>query len=184
MIRRLEERDLEPLYELDSDQEVKRYVGGSVQLPRDQWIGRMREKLGTGSCPLAISLRQDASFVGRASLCEIGFAPNPPDRVRDRECELQILIARNYWGKGLGFDTANALLQAAFASDHVASIVAVIHPDNTASLNLMDKLGFNFVELKHSPTNWNHQHKIFRLAWPPKDAVAAVPAPSIHSSHG
>lgn len=180
LIQRLQRRHLEPLYELESDSDVKRYVGGPVRRPRDEWLHRAQEMLGAESCPLAILLGQDESFVGRASLDKIGFAPSPPDRVRDRECELEILIARNYWGGGLGYDTANALIRAGFASDCVASIVAVVDPDNAASLNLVIRLGFEFVGLKDSPDRWDHQHKRFRLEW--ACFVGHTVAP-VHSKH-
>jgi RimJ/RimL family protein N-acetyltransferase len=65
LIRCLEDRDPQDLYTLETDPDVKRYVGGPEQRPRDEWISLMRAKLGADSCPLAIVLNQDASFVGR-----------------------------------------------------------------------------------------------------------------------
>lgn len=46
LIRCLEECDLEDLYALESDREVKFYIGGPVQRPRDEWINCMRDTLG------------------------------------------------------------------------------------------------------------------------------------------
>ncbi|HEV7910718.1 MAG TPA: GNAT family N-acetyltransferase [Methylocella sp.] len=164
-IRRLEERDLEDLYALDTDPDVKRYVGGPVRSPRDEWISFGRAELGAETCPLAIALNEDGSFVGRASLL-IKHIPLAPGGSFLDGWELQVLIARKYWCKGFGREVASELIGVAFALQEVTSVVAVVHPENTASRKLMDNLGFQYAGQKSSPGCWDDKHIIFRLIKP------------------
>jgi RimJ/RimL family protein N-acetyltransferase len=128
----------------------------------DEWTNCMRDTLGAENCALAIELIKDSSFVGRASIGTKIVVKDPPPSV-DTECELQVLIARKYWGKGFGQEVATDLIRTCFASADVSSIVAVIDPENAASRKLMDKLGFQYVDQKSSPGSWDNKHMIFRL---------------------
>jgi ribosomal-protein-alanine N-acetyltransferase len=175
LIRCLEERDFEDLYALDIDPDVKRYVGGPVQRPRVECISLMRAKLGAETCPLAIVLNEDASFVGRALLAKTRLTTisQPLWKI---EWEIQVLIARKYWCKGFGREVASELIGVAFALSEVTSVVAIVHPENAASRKLMDNLGFRYDGQNSSQTwdpvggkyvrEWDHEHMIFRLARP------------------
>jgi [ribosomal protein S5]-alanine N-acetyltransferase len=147
-VRRLEEHDLEGLYALETDADVKRYVGGPVLRPRDEWVNCMRDRLGAENCTLAVELRKDGSFVGRASLAKTFLRTW---QSVDIEWEMRILIARKFWSRGFGREVAGILIRAGFALAEVTSIVAVVDPENAASRNLMDNLGFQYVDQKSSP---------------------------------
>ena len=85
-IRPLSNNDLRPLYDLETDEDVKRYVGGPVRTPRDEWIAAMSSTLGRLQPTLAIAEKATGHFVGRASLSQ-----NSSD-----EWEVQVLIAKQY----------------------------------------------------------------------------------------
>jgi hypothetical protein len=51
LIRKLNEKDLESLYALEIDDDVKRYVGGPVTRPQQEWIEGMT---GLCSTPYAV----------------------------------------------------------------------------------------------------------------------------------
>lgn len=161
-IRVLEERDLEDLYALETDPKVKCYVGGPELRLKDEWITPMRARLGEETCPFAIVLNQDASFVGRALLAKSGLTTTSRP-LWEIEWEIQVLIARQNWGKGFGREAACELIKVAFSSPEVTSVVAVVDPNNIASRELMDNLGFQHDGQKSSPGNWDDNHMVFRL---------------------
>lgn len=165
LIRHLEERDFEDLYALETDAEVKRYVGGPVLRPRDECVSLMRLKLGSETCPLSIVMNEDASFVGRALLAKtrLTITSRP---LWEIEWEIQVLIARKYWGQGLGKEVVNELIRGAFALPEITSVVAVVDPNNVASQKLMENLGFHYVDKKSSPGSWDNNHMVFLLTKP------------------
>lgn len=167
-IRRLDERDLENLYALETDPDVKRYVGGPVRRSRDEWLSLMRDKLGAETCAFAIALNEDGSFVGRASLgmsCRATTSSGSGYQI-ESEIEIQVLIARRFWGKGFGREVVSELIRAAFELQEVTSVIAVVHPENMASRKLMDDLGFQHDGQKSSPGCWDDGNMIFRLTKP------------------
>jgi [ribosomal protein S5]-alanine N-acetyltransferase len=162
VIRRLEERDLENLYALETDRNVKRYVGGPVKYTKDEFISR---GLRAGDGPLIIELNEDGSFAGRASLAKTDLVTTsrPWGEI---EWEIQVLIARKYWCKGFGREVVSALTGVAFTVPEITSVIAVVDPENAASRNLVDYLGFQYDDRKSSPGRWDDNHMIFRLTKP------------------
>jgi RimJ/RimL family protein N-acetyltransferase len=165
LIRHLEERDFEDLYALETDAKVKRYVGGPVLRARDECMSLMRLKLGSETCPLSIVMNEDASFVGRALLAKtrLTITSRP---LWEIEWEIQVLIARKYWGQGFGQEVVNELIRCAFALPEITSVVAVVDPNNVASQKLMENIGFQYVDKKSSPGSWDDNHMVFRLTKP------------------
>jgi ribosomal-protein-alanine N-acetyltransferase len=181
LIRCLEEGDLEGLYALDTDAEVKRYVGGAVPHTKEAFFSRVRTTLGPQTCLLAIGLIGNENFVGRASFAKTFIITSTGVHT---EWEISVLIAQKFWGNRFGQEVVSELTTAAFMLSEVPSVVAVVHPDNTASRNLMDKLGFKLDGLKYSPQLCDHEHMIFRLPRPIEWTPPAAPATPPHSSHG
>jgi ribosomal-protein-alanine N-acetyltransferase len=46
------------------------------------------------------------------------------------------------WGKGLATEAASGWVRAAFDQFHIDRLTAFVHPDNGASIRVLDKLGF------------------------------------------
>jgi RimJ/RimL family protein N-acetyltransferase len=121
----MSEGDLEQLYALETDEAVKRYVGGPVKKQRDEWIAGMCQSLGQSHQPLCVTVKATQDFAGRASLSRPGLP--------SEESELQVLIARRYWRSGFGYEVSGLLIDAAFERLGARSIVAVVHPENIGS---------------------------------------------------
>src|SRR5262249_37723867 len=51
-------------------------------------------------------------------------------------------LAREYWGKGLATEAAAAWVQAAFQELHLDRLIAIVHPENVASIRVLAKLRF------------------------------------------
>lgn len=59
--------------------------------------------------------------------------------------DLGFRLSRSYWGKGFATKAASAWARAAFEKHQLAELGAFAHPDNAASLRVLEKLGFRRV---------------------------------------
>lgn len=60
------------------------------------------------------------------------------------EIEIGYWLAHAYWGQGLATEAAQAVLAYGFEELDLQRIVAVAHPENRASLRVLEKLGMVF----------------------------------------
>jgi [ribosomal protein S5]-alanine N-acetyltransferase len=58
------------------------------------------------------------------------------------ELELAFHFARDYWDKGYATEAATACVEYAFGKHGVNRIVASTHPENVASVRVLEKVGF------------------------------------------
>jgi RimJ/RimL family protein N-acetyltransferase len=128
--------DLDPYAAMTADPEVMRYVGQGVPLDRGGAWRQLATFLGgwvmQGFGQWAVERRADGAFLGRAGLW---FPPGWP------EVEVGWALAREHWGRGYATEAAAAAV--AWAGPGRA-LVALIHPDNAASIRVARKLGFAF----------------------------------------
>ena len=57
--------------------------------------------------------------------------------------DLGFRLARQHWGKGLATEAARAWVHVAFDELHIQRLGAFVHPENIASIRVLDKLGFH-----------------------------------------
>jgi RimJ/RimL family protein N-acetyltransferase len=57
--------------------------------------------------------------------------------------DLGFRFARPFWGRGLATQAASAWISTAFAKLGIESLGAFTHPDNAASIRVLEKLGFS-----------------------------------------
>jgi ribosomal-protein-alanine N-acetyltransferase len=57
------------------------------------------------------------------------------------ETELGYFLLPVYWGKGYATQAARRVVEYAFANLHLESLVAIIRPDNAASIGVARRLG-------------------------------------------
>jgi len=62
-----------------------------------------------------------------------------------KETELGYRLVKPWWGKGLATETAQAWLDYAFGELALPEVIAFSHPDNVASVRVMQKCGFEFL---------------------------------------
>ncbi len=74
--------------------------------------------------------------------------------------EIQVLLAKNYWGKHLGREATELLMDVAFNCIKASSVITIVHPENAASLALVEDLGFTRVGTKQSG-GWDNGHYVF-----------------------
>ncbi len=56
--------------------------------------------------------------------------------------DLGFRLAQPYWGKGLATEAASAWVRAAFDDFHIDRLTALVHPENVASIRVLEKLRF------------------------------------------
>jgi RimJ/RimL family protein N-acetyltransferase len=138
-LRRLVERDLDALYDLESDEELKQYVGGAVREPRENWTAKMRLLLDS-TCSYALIDRQTGKFAGRVSL------GNTDDIRKPEERELQVILARDFVRCRLGAEASRLAMRYAFETLGATRLVAIVDARHAASLNLVERLRFREID--------------------------------------
>jgi GrpB-like predicted nucleotidyltransferase (UPF0157 family)/GTPase SAR1 family protein len=92
-----------------------------------------QDKHGHSMC--SVFEKESGAFIGQAGLFHIGFFDKQP------EIEIGYRLYKKYWGKGYGTEVAKALINWGFKHLPVSKIVAFVHPDNTASQQILKKSG-------------------------------------------
>lgn len=81
---------------------------------------------------------QDDKFIGYTSLC--GFKEK-------EQCEFSVFILdKNYWGKGIGFEVTNIILDYAFNKLQMKKVVLETSEFHQGAINMYEKAGFEKVE--------------------------------------
>ena len=137
LIRGMREQDIEPLYNLDTDEDVKRYLGGALTRPKHECIEGMRQLT---VFPLIVTCEATDNFVGRAAL-------SPEDT--EKQCfEIQVVLAKKYWGQHLGREVTELLMGVAFDHIKASSVIVIFDPNHKAARTVADELGFSHVETR------------------------------------
>jgi ribosomal-protein-alanine N-acetyltransferase len=95
------------------------------------------EKYGYGNWGL--ELLGDTGLIGWAGL---QFLPELD------ETEVGFLVDRPYWGRGYATEAASESLQFGFEHFHLGHIIALVHPENLASIRVIEKCGLEYQETR------------------------------------
>lgn len=141
LLRRLVPEDLDALYALYRDPEVRRHFPDGTRT-----LGETREELewflhGHPRRPelglWATVERTTGKFLGRC-----GLLPWRIDGVD--EVELAFLIAKERWGEGLGTEAALGVVEHARNVLKLARLICLVMPENAASAAVARKIGMRF----------------------------------------
>lgn len=141
LVRRLARDDLDALSAIYGDPEVRKYFPEGV-LTREE----TREELewfldGHPEDPRlglwAAIHRESAQFIGRCGLLLWDIEGR-------REVEIAYLLARPWWRQGLGTEAARALVRHGFERLGLPRLIALIEPENRASIRTAEKAGLAF----------------------------------------
>jgi ribosomal-protein-alanine N-acetyltransferase len=147
--------DGDALFVMERDPEVKRYAGGvltraQTEKQLQKFINSVRE---TGYGPLAIKLRESNEVIGLGGF----YATETPG-----EAEIFYGFARAAWGQGYATEAANALAIAGIEQMGLTSIVAPVHPENRASVRVLEKIGLTFSQVIETHEQYGTAH-VYRL---------------------
>jgi [ribosomal protein S5]-alanine N-acetyltransferase len=128
--------DVDALYEIFSDPEVARYLAIPRQQSRadtERFLDTIHEGFRTRSL-----YQWGIEHAGRvAGTCTLGGID-----WENRRAEIGFALARAAWGRGLMPDALTVLIDHAFGALGLHRIEADVDPRNSASLRLLDRLGF------------------------------------------
>ncbi len=138
LLRRLVPEDLDALYELYRDEEIRRYFPDGTLSYEDtkeelEWFleGHPRHpELGLW----ATIYKPTNQFIGRCGLL--------PWTIEERdEVEVAYLINKSFWKQGLGSEAAQACADYGFNTLGLSRLICMIYPENHASIQVALKLG-------------------------------------------
>jgi ribosomal-protein-alanine N-acetyltransferase len=120
-------------------EDVMRYFPGSPTLN----LGQVERMLGGqakhwqeyGYGWWAVELSAAGELIG---WCGLQYLPETD------ETEVAYLLGRDYWGRGLATEAAQASIEWGFANLPLDRIVAITHVENTASQRVAEKCGLIF----------------------------------------
>lgn len=130
--------DLARLVEIRSDPEVMRFIGGKkMQNPAalekrlQFYISCYEKRLGIHQ----VIWKKNGRLIGWSGLQPLEDTG---------EIEVSYGMIRDYWGRGIGFETARVWLTYGFRQLGLERIVAVADKRNIGSWKIMEKLGMKF----------------------------------------
>jgi RimJ/RimL family protein N-acetyltransferase len=137
-MRPLQTSDAPALLAIFSDPRVMRYGSTPAWTRIEQAgdkIGRNQRGMAAGeSLCLAVLRKEDQQLLGTADLFEMDE--------QSQRAELGYTLAFDAWGKGYMSEALSALLDYSFGQLKLRRLEADIDPRNTASANLLARLGF------------------------------------------
>ncbi len=138
VLREIAERDVDAVFELESDPVAMRYWSRPPMRERaeaEASVARSRTFFPTrAGIKWVLARREDDRMLGHASV--FSFV-EPSDRA-----EIGYGLARAAWGRGYMHEALVAIVDYAFGPLGLRRLEADTHPDNTASNRALERLGF------------------------------------------
>jgi RimJ/RimL family protein N-acetyltransferase len=148
LLRRVQATDAIPLAEMWADRQVTRHMGG----PRDFEKVRLRmeneahaDTVGKSTGWWAVVERASGHVVGNCGLFE-------KEVDGCQEVELVYVFAVDSWGRGYATEAALALRDHALHDVGLRRIIALIDPENHASVRVAEKIGMAFERETRRPS--------------------------------
>jgi ribosomal-protein-alanine N-acetyltransferase len=131
--------DAAELAKIFADEEVMRYIGTGVTLGLKHAEASVKkwpeyEKIH-GFTNWAVIRKDDGALAGK---CGFNLLPD------DSDVEIAYLFAKQYWGMGYATEIASAALNYGLSSLGLKRIAALVYPQNTASIRVLEKIGLKF----------------------------------------
>ena len=130
--------DLDPLFVLYSDPEIRRYFPDGP-LTREETREELEWYLHGHPEHLQLGLwatvhKRTGTFIGRCGLL--------PWEINGRlEIEIAYLLDKSFWHQGLATEAAQGILQYGFETLNISRLICLIDPANTASQNVAKRIG-------------------------------------------
>ncbi len=165
LFREHELADLDAYCALESDPEVRRYVGGAPRT-RNEAERKFRDSLlHRASARLALRatvFKPEGRYIGYC-----GLYPNfTAAGVSPGEATLGLYLAREYWGRGLATEAGRAFISFGFHELRLTRIVALVEVGNAASVRVMEKLGFACISTENTGARSFHHFELLASSVP------------------
>jgi len=141
LLRRLLPEDLDDLFALYSDPEIRKYFPEGT-LTYDETREELEWFLNGHPAHPELGLwatiyKETGQFIGRCGLL--------PWTIDGRaEVEVAYLLAKEYWRQGLGTEAAGAILAYGFEHLQLSRLICMIDRENLASIGVATNIGMTF----------------------------------------
>lgn len=168
ILRRFADRDLAPFLAYLNDPEVARYQSWETYTEQQAQETIDKQKELVPAVPgrwftFALELKETGALVGHVAL-----SVKTEER---QQAEIGFTLAREYHGKGLGFEAAARVLDYVFADLKLHRVTAITDCENTRSIALLERLGMrregHFIQNIWFKGKWGDEYSyaILRHEW-------------------
>lgn len=137
ILRPFEPADAEAAFGWFGDPFVMRFTptgpDASVEQTKARLLHYHRHQVTHGFSKWVIVDRDSASLIGDSGLLMLDDSG---------QVDLGFRLAKSHWGMGLATEAASAWVRAAFDQFHLQRLTAFVHPENIASIRVLEKLKF------------------------------------------
>lgn len=138
VVRTVAEPDLEDLLEVNGDDAVTRHLPYASWRSREDalaWLTRMQALCATGTArQLVIERQSDRKVIGTVLVFQFDE--------QSARVEIGYVLGRAHWRRGYATEALLAVCRKAFEAMGIRRIEAEARPDNVASNQLLQSLGF------------------------------------------
>jgi RimJ/RimL family protein N-acetyltransferase len=138
ILRHLVMNDLDELFALYSDPEIRKYFPDGVKNYEDTKEELGWHMSGNPEHPelglWATVHKETGKFIGRCGLL-------PWEIESKLEIEVAYLLDKKFWHQGLATEAAAGILTYAFKNLNLSRIICLMHPDNIASQKVAERIG-------------------------------------------
>jgi [ribosomal protein S5]-alanine N-acetyltransferase len=146
VLRELRDTDMRPLLEMLTAPTVMRWLFGSGPMTDDEAERFINENFTFGKQVhgLGVLCAGETGFF-------VGFAGLLPCRyLYEDDFELGFALREGSWGKGYATEIGMAQIEYGFKSFNVPRLLGFAHPQNTASLRALEKIGMKLIKTIHT----------------------------------
>ena len=143
VLRELRDSDMEAIIAMLGSQTVMRLLfGGSPMTAQEAGVFiNDNFYFGREICGIGVLCeKEDGSCVGFAGLLPCRY-------LKENDYEIGVALQEDAQGKGYATEIGMAQIAYGFKNLHVDRLLALAHPENTASLRAFEKLGMEFVQV-------------------------------------
>jgi [ribosomal protein S5]-alanine N-acetyltransferase len=141
ILREFTPEDAAENYRIYHNPENMEFMGNpppSIEAEREQinlHIDNYYQKFGFGLW--ATILKENNRLLGRCGLLYQSIEGK-------QELEISYLIDKPYWGRGLVTEGSREIVRLGFEKFNFPRIIAIIHPQNSASIRVAEKIGMKY----------------------------------------
>jgi [ribosomal protein S5]-alanine N-acetyltransferase len=163
IIRPYQLQDLDDLYTLACDATVYHYIPEGpfsksdieviIKWSMDCMLKNTKEKVYKMN--MAIINKENNQFIG---YCGLG-----PDDLNENSNEIYYALNKDYWGRGLATEAIQEIIKFAFKDLELEKLIAVVHPDNSSSINLIQKMGMKHTRILKELPKEDHRFEGYHI---------------------
>lgn len=142
---------------LNRNSQARQFLNGPLRRPAKKIWAELADHIGAHTLPLSMALRGSGEFIGQCGFLQSLQQP--------KEIEMYCVLRPVHWKNGYARELCRALISAAFEIPGVERLVGIVDPDNSSSLSLVRRLGFERIGNYECPIRgWQDGHNIWALS--------------------